>query len=1522
MADSLAVKEISKMGKKGENLSALEVAVMGKHLASGGEITQLNMDARDSDWQVLVDQALSKREGSWFASKVDFRLNSAHFLGKVGYSVSGAVIPLFDGAALDVRGSQLIAQDKKKAEPDEQLGSPSLYENWVIGNNGLLVLAPVHADNVIPVPVHRVVITEKGLAAEGRKSMDFQVGNQSIHAESITFTDKMAALYGIQVQKDGKDESEKFLDEAWLDGEGIYLKENPDDNPDSAMPDREEGRFEQVIDGVFTLGKDEFGLLGDDLAKEKELSSVELEEEEDPIWTQLLKAAKKTAKKTFSDAVKEAVDTFSADAVAKVFTDKWEEIKAIYDGFSAQELRESWKEFPSQIKDVFLGKITDEKEIQNYLEKLLPTAQISSFLGMNENKETDSKEEKEGDHSITLAEIPIFFPFASFSVALEPGYSFSSYIRGGIQNIRQLWNTREGEEANLEFRAGIKGSLSIRAVAKLVAGVPLIIQGFASLYAKAGMEGNVVNPLGKSELMESSGENVMLELGVLIPVRRKQDGSIEQAKALTGVLEGGFLLTGSVGTEIGLESKLLLWKKNLVEKEFARWKLGSINARLGVKKEPTDSLLTGWELDDASIAVSGPSTGFGQAFLERNTVENRYGLYNLEERDSREYQQIEGSFEEALALLKEFAKVKETDPKSLLIPEGQEGGLASAVDAMTEIQNKFIVVWVDAQNELQEVQNDMEQMRASKKFQRELSSVTASKVRHQIGIDQMRQWGEEKGDILDYYSSYASDKGMGYIDSLEKEANEQATSYEAIVDYERKRYTEKTDPFTKRIELVQQLKQEGKTEEEIFGAYKAMGGGKITGHKAMFQDVSSIINYEGLMMAKESTKAVERLGKISNLSADNAEDKDFFNSYADMLSQEDLLQYGDRDFLLAFEKKKMEGSYNQEESFWERSSTKQHRKDVGDLYAVEERKKEAEDRQEEAASADFLENIQESELYRTASIDDLIELEVQEYVKGELGKKLETYLAKSPAENASLTDVFGKSDKKTALNRFGSYLEDSEAARLVPYLTIELLLDYVRRPRKTEKGNESAARELQFLNAGIVKVKASKPEDARQVEEEYIAKYFKTFPIGEALYKRALSEGEVVNLPMMMSAFSDESGNARLEQLKKAKEDKEPAFAVLKKYLEIGGNTKEINAHQKVKQKTSQMNIEDAHRFYEARVAESSSGHYERFYQMRNLYQSGASYEEMLKVYQSMGGGKEYSEQIKEEMKTGRINGKELDRIDALTREQKKKEQAVQRRQERVNLVEQMQEEGNDYQEILLAYENRVRNDGVGFTGKIKSRLNQSSLVQTTTGFEKSLSDEKITSDNMLQYEEYSRREAGKGHLSRLCFLLNLSEESDEVMTAPLITDEEEKREKREGYLNKAKRFKKSKEVQEATGRQLNVLLNRPDEEIRESVISYEQSQRDIDEAKLYDLNKQWIQLDEMKKRLNDTISICYQVTNNLKDIREHPGTIWNKIDEFEKSIGFLKSQEEKEAEIEQQKKAAIQEAAEQIQKALEEEEP
>lgn len=522
--------------------------------------------------------------------------------------------------------------------------------------------------------------------------------------------------------------------------------------------------------------------------------------------------------------------------------------------------------------------------------------------------------------------------------------------------------------------------------------------------------------------------------------------------------------------------------------------------------------------------------------------------------------------------------------------------------------------------------------------------------------------------------------------------------------------------------------------------------------------------------------------------------------------------------------------------------------------------------------------------------------------------------------------MFGKKDEKKALDRFGRYLEDSEASRLVPYLTLEMLLEHVRRPRKTDRGKESAARELQFLNAGIIKVKVSKPEDARQVEEEYIAKYFKTFPIAEALYKYSLSKGEVVNLPMMMSAFSDDSGNERLEQMKKAKEDDEPAFLALNKYLELGGKTKEINAHQKTKQKENQMDIEDARRFYEARVAESSSGHYERFYQIRELYDGGASYENMLEVYQSAGGGKGYSEQIKEELKKGKINGQKVSRINALNMEQNKKDKAAQRRRERVNLVQQMQDGGSDYQEILLSYEDRVRSDGVGFTGKVKTWLNQSSLVKTTTGFEKSLKDREISLDNVIQYEEYSRKEAGKSHLDRLRFLLNLPEDLDETTevneakNAPLISDEAEKKEKRESYLNKAKRFKKSKEVREATGNQLNVLLNRPDEQIQESIIFYEQSQKEMDESKLYELNKQWNQLNEMKNRLEDTISICHQVTNNLKEIREHPGTIWSKIAEFRENIGFLKTQEQEKQEIEQQKKAAIQEAAEQIQKAQEEE--
>lgn len=103
---SLAAKQMGKMGKSSEKMTALEVATLGKQLASGkGAMVSLMMDPADPDWQEAMRRAKSTRTGNIFASRVNFTLAGTPFVGRVGYSVKGGVVPLFDGAALDLNGN-------------------------------------------------------------------------------------------------------------------------------------------------------------------------------------------------------------------------------------------------------------------------------------------------------------------------------------------------------------------------------------------------------------------------------------------------------------------------------------------------------------------------------------------------------------------------------------------------------------------------------------------------------------------------------------------------------------------------------------------------------------------------------------------------------------------------------------------------------------------------------------------------------------------------------------------------------------------------------------------------------------------------------------------------------------------------------------------------------------------------------------------------------------------------------------------------------------------------------------------------------------------------------------------------------------------------------------------------------------------------------------------------------------------------------------------------------------------------
>lgn len=1559
MAGSLAVEKLNKMGKASGKMSALEIAALGKQLASGEQMTGLQMDADDADWKEVVTRAKSKGPGSWFASKVDFTLNGAHFLGKVGYSVYADVVPLFDGAALDLEGAGLEAVNPKKAEPNPALGSPASYKNWIVGTGGLLVLAPVGADNVVPVRTGDVVITEKGLTAQAEKPMEFRMGNKIVRSERMEFSDQVAVLYDVKVLEDGVEKEGKYRTEAALDGEGLCLFERPiqeaepgEEPQPAAFPEREQGLPGNVADAVADLagqqGMDNPILLGNEKESEEDDDGADAEgfgakvdlqkgnasvgfgetladsngdgDGDGTRADQVVGAAKDMAKETAKEALLAILNKGIAEgdweAVKQIFTDKWEEIKEIYDGFTSEKLIAEWKRLPDNIRSLFRGKLSED-DVKSYMGKLMPTGPISQFLA--DKKTTDKTEEDEeggsGSNRIVLAAIPIFPPFAQFSVGLTPAYTFSAYFTANAENLFGLWKQKEEIPTELSFRAGIRASLSLTADAALEAQIPFIIKGYGNIWAQAALDGAGVKA-EEGSLKVGSGKNTALEVEAKLPLIRESDGSIKQAGNMNLDILGGFTLTGTVGASAGVSSTMLMWEKTLWKTTFAEWNLLTMALRLGVTKEATDNIFSGWSLDEASFKIAGPGDGIGKAFLHENTQARKYGLYNPDPVPSGEYEDIETNFLTAVRLLKDYANVGDSSTeRSLLMPKEEagenQGGPADQVSRMMELQNEFLLVWVSAQNELEQMEKYLEELDSSKKEERTLSRAEKAAKMHSERIEHMNTWAADSGvDVMMHYTAHSSKAGSGYLKDLDRQAMEEAITYEGIVDYERRRYSEKTKGMDERLALIQDMERQGKSNKEIYEAYKKKGGKEALKNKAFFENTDALRVYEQSRLDITSKKPKERLEKVRGI------DHNFFKEYVKLLSQEELLLYGNTEWLLEYEKKalKKHGKKgNVEDYFTIQGQLALLESGATDDSArlIDQFRKKKKKKTEQKVPA--LPEIFGEEIYRTASVDDLIEMEFQKYVKGELGILLEQYREANPqaADRAETLDQIFGDEKGEALKKVSGYVDKAERADLAHYLTIELLMEYVNLLKQDKRTQEQAVRQYQYLYRGLLKVEASPEKKRREVEEEYIIGFFERFDrFGvEEGYKEAFKKGTVANLSLMTAGFEDGSDHQRYQWLLEAKEKGISDYQILEEYLDkdgtLQGDQEDIIAYQREK---GDLSLEDAKRFYESRLHDDTN-HLSRYEMIARLYSQQVPYDEILKQYEGQyQGGKGFSEAIKGKLKSGKrrvpqgtpesLQDIPLTKDEVLQFETEQFEKKTQKHTKRLALIDEMKAEGKSYQEILGAYENLARHDGTGLVATAKTWLGDKKIIQFRTRFNKKLKEREYRTEELIAYEEMRKQQAGAGHAARLRALLGLNVDDSDFMSAPLLSDEAERSAKRAEYLKHTKRFKKSKELKQQAELKRNELLNRPDEVMKQSILDYEERRRKFYDDRVKDIREKREKVLEMRNRLYEMTTMCNSITNNLNDIlpnvRKSPDSIFKKLDVFEKSAVFTMEHRDK----------------------------
>ena len=95
------------------------------------------------------------------------------------------------------------------------------------------------------------------------------------------------------------------------------------------------------------------------------------------------------------------------------------------------------------------------------------------------------------------------------------------------------------------------------------------------------------------------------------------------------------------------------------------------------------------------------------------------------------------------------------------------------------------------------------------------------------------------------------------------------------------------------------------------------------------------------------------------------------------------------------------------------------------------------------------------EIYKTATLDDLLQVELKKRIWGDEGQKLDQYLAQKPArttgqaQKGDKSGIFGKMGVANAPTRMGTYLDTLDTDRLASGLTLEILLDYAQ--RRSEK---------------------------------------------------------------------------------------------------------------------------------------------------------------------------------------------------------------------------------------------------------------------------------------------------------------------------------------------------------------------------------------------------------------------------------------------------------------------------------------
>lgn len=1437
-----------------DRMSALDMALYGKAMASEEDVVGSSVDFADEDWKMVEEIARSGGVRSWFASRVDFNVNGTRIRGKKGYSVGGGVVPLFDGAAIDLKKARMKAPKPEDARSDPIGGSPEDYQNWVEGTGGQMVLAPMGVQNVVPFRMDRIIVTEKGVMGTADKSFRFVRGSEEITGDSLILKGNYALLYGVSAKKEDREEPVHNHASLTRAGLQLYYLPKPEENRADIPP--EDSDIPDLISGKMEISSSD----NTDPSEIPDIPSApanEENEEDDPL-------------KKIQDLIILTEGNSDFDLKTEVLECVMKSLLEL----NANELESVWKTLPREYRN-FLYRNMPDVDIRDITEKLAAWTPLRDFLGISEGKK--SLITASGEKSFDLANIPVFPPFLDFAVTLTPEYSFDAYIGGEVQNLYSIWKAEEDKNTDITLKAGLKGHMSLKAGANMNVGAGYLLNASAGLYAKAKLAGS------------RDDDETFLGGKAQLILKKQNNGELVLADDINASIAGGLNLEGSVGAEGKIQSKLISWSHDLFSIEFNKWNLAELSMGLGFKKNKGNkNLFSGWSMTDANFTINGM---LGR-FLEKHTSATHYGFYtdaNIYKESKEDYDKAEGVFRDAVGMLEVLRNDSEFYHKGMTTAP-----ITDASARELEIQNEFMKSWSQAQTTLYGLTKQLENYQ-SDPYKKLIEEAHKNIRKHSRRLHAMKRYQKKikSGETvqktpLEYYKGLKSKPGSGFKRAMRTKAERTVYSYENALQYEKERLKEKAEKHEDRIKLL-------KVRAGSSGIPSDYKGRAVYSNKALAFSVQTLEAYE---RGRLETVTATKEKKIRELN-DHINDPDFMEKYAKTLSIRELLQYGYPELLLYCERQRIDSLSNVNHELDALISTQANKTALEGNTPEAIRQYKNAKRLSCSSGEKTVAEIFGKDIYRTASADDLIQYE-REQLRKRGGETLEELLLSYETKNkgsgekpiidgASLPAAFGITDEQNSTRKkqlkahlkalkeeYQAWMKRKSDGELQSYLTLDLLLYYERkRLSELKSPSRKAPHEarIKWLEESLSFVDKASPENARELELTRIKDYFHEFSNKGVL--TAVRNMQVIDLRLLQVSQIE-----RIEALEKAKAEGKSQRELWELYEGAGGERDKISKKQEEKLKNDDsVTLDDIIRFEEYAVSASVMDEIKYLDKLTKMMDDKKSYQEMLDVYTTVKGNTAYTDYIKLHLGKGDLKneaGNIYTPADIIEKEESFKARLGKKHQDRLDLIE--ANKSLPYEQLYALYSAQTKQDGTGFRRIIRHIEPSRGAFSLRNGFEKSLKGT-LTREEVLAYEERRLAEVTDRHQTRIDMLTQTNKTSAEGQSSLAETQEplteEKKAELLQKYFDSASRFKTDAKTKAQIDQEEKRLLEAGPEEMCSNIIEYELERRMTYQTLYENLSAPISETETMISNLHDNITGCNLVIGNFKEIMSNPKCIW-----------------------------------------------